>query len=163
MFNDAPSVRALGRYRSLQFKVGVRAMGNRRISEPIREDEVGEAGRAPTASILARPQSAPLGSRNATVRLDISVKAIEVRAPYYHRQVLQQGTDAAGVPKMYVLYSSRHGAMTDLARIVPPSEVMRIGGHSDIRTAIRYQHSQTANLQAKLDALRTIDKTERVQ
>jgi integrase len=71
--------------------------------------------------------------------------------------------DAAGVPKMYVLYSSRHGAMTDLARIVPPSEVMRIGGHSDIRTAIGYQHSQTANLQAKLDALRTIDKTERVQ
>ena len=71
--------------------------------------------------------------------------------------------DAAGVPKMYVLYSSRHGAMTDLARIVPLSEVMRIGGHSDPRTAIGYQHSETANLQTKLDALRALDKTERVQ
>ena len=69
--------------------------------------------------------------------------------------------DAAGVPKMFALYSSRHGAMT--ARIVPLSEVMRIGGHTDPRTAIGYQHSETANLQAKLDALRTLDKTERIQ
>ena len=75
--------------------------------------------------------------------------------------------DAAGVPRMFVLYSSRHGAMTDLARIVPLSEVMRIGGHTDPRTAMGYQHSQTVNLQAKLDALRTLDQaapaTERIQ
>ena len=53
--------------------------------------------------------------------------------------------------------------MTDLARIVPLSEVMRIGGHTDIRTAVGYQHSETANLQVKLDALRTLDRTDRVQ
>jgi integrase len=45
--------------------------------------------------------------------------------------------DAAGVPKIYVRYSSRHGAMTDLCRIVPLSEAMNIGGHSDAKTAIR--------------------------
>jgi integrase len=65
--------------------------------------------------------------------------------------------DAAGVPKIYVLYSSRHGAMTDLARVVPLSEVMNIGGHSDARTAIGYQHSETPKLQEKLDALRALD------
>jgi len=53
--------------------------------------------------------------------------------------------------------------MTALARIVPLSEVMRISGHSDPRTAIGYQHSETANLQTKLDALRVLDKTERIQ
>jgi integrase len=65
--------------------------------------------------------------------------------------------DAEGVPKIYVLYSSRRGAMTDLCRIVPLSEAMNIGGHSDTKTGIGYQHSETPRLQAKLDALRALD------
>jgi len=61
------------------------------------------------------------------------------------------------------VYVGHGAAMTALARIVPLSEVMRISGHSDPRTAIGYQHSETANLQTKLDALRVLDKTERIQ
>jgi integrase len=63
--------------------------------------------------------------------------------------------DAAGLPKEYVLYTARHGAMTDLAGVVSLAEVMKIGGHSDTKTAIHYQHPDTANLQAKLDEAKT--------
>jgi integrase len=59
---------------------------------------------------------------------------------------------AAGLPDNLVLYTARHGMMTDLADTVSLAEVMKIGGHSDPKVAIGYQHPQTANLQARLDA-----------
>lgn len=62
--------------------------------------------------------------------------------------------DAAGLPREYVLYTARHGAMTDLAGVVSLAETMKIGGHSDAKTAIRYQHPETVDLQAKLDAVK---------
>ena len=67
---------------------------------------------------------------------------------------------AAGLPAMYVLYSSRHGALTDLARIVPLSEVMKIGGHTSTATAIGYQHSETPHLQELLDTMQTTDRIQ---
>ena len=62
---------------------------------------------------------------------------------------------AAGLPKSLVLYTARHGAMTDLANVLPLDSVMRIGGHSDPRTALGYQHTQVNDLQARLDEART--------
>ncbi len=61
--------------------------------------------------------------------------------------------DAAKLPKSLVLYTARHGALTDLANVLSVAETMMIGGHSDVRTAISYQHPKTINLQEKLDAL----------
>lgn len=58
---------------------------------------------------------------------------------------------AAGRPSGMCLYTARHGMMTDLAAVLPLSEVMKIGGHSDSKTAMGYQHSHTSDLQAKLD------------
>jgi integrase len=60
--------------------------------------------------------------------------------------------DAAGLPAEMCIYTARHGALTDLAGILSTAEVMAIGGHTDPRIAMKYQHPQTANLQALLDA-----------
>lgn len=60
--------------------------------------------------------------------------------------------EAAGLPAAMCIYTARHGALTDLAAILSTAEVMTIGGHTDPRVAMKYQHPQTANLQALLDA-----------
>jgi integrase len=60
--------------------------------------------------------------------------------------------EAAGLPAAMCVYTARHGALTDLAGILSTAEVMAIGGHTDPRVAMKYQHPQTANLQALLDA-----------
>lgn len=62
---------------------------------------------------------------------------------------------AAGVPSQFCLYTARHGAGTELASVVSLKQVMDILGHSDARTAMRYQHPDVANTQARLDAART--------
>jgi integrase len=66
----------------------------------------------------------------------------------------------AGLPASMVLYTARHGYLTDVAAVRSLAETMKIGGHSDSRTAIGYQHPQTENLQRDLDAART---TGRIQ
>ena len=60
--------------------------------------------------------------------------------------------DAAGLPKEMVLYTARHGNMTDLSGTCSLVEVMAIGGHSDVKTAMKYQHPDVAALKAKLVA-----------
>jgi|SRR5579872_2121689 len=75
-------------------------------------------------------------------------------------KAFNKARDAAKLPKGLVVYTARHGALTDLAGVLTIAETMMIGGHSDVRTAMSYQHPQTTNLQAKLDAMRAA--TERV-
>jgi integrase len=60
--------------------------------------------------------------------------------------------EAAGLPAAMCIYTARHGALTDLAGVLSTAEVMTIGGHTDPRIAMKYQHPKTANLQALLDA-----------
>jgi len=71
-----------------------------------------------------------------------------------HRTSIQKAfvraRNLAGLPKEYVIYSARHGAATDIASVVSLKEVMNILGHSDMATALRYQHPSTENLQARL-------------
>jgi integrase len=75
-------------------------------------------------------------------------------------KVFGRARKAANLPKEYVFYTSRHGAMTDLCEVIPLSEAMKIGGHGDTKTAIGYQHSNTRNLQQKLDALHECQAVE---
>ena len=56
--------------------------------------------------------------------------------------------EAAGLPSSLVLYTARHGVATELAAIGSLKEVMDLLGHSDVRTAIGYQHPLASNLQA---------------
>ena len=59
-----------------------------------------------------------------------------------------------------MLYTARHGMGTDLAAVVSLNEVMETLGHIDAKTALGYQHPDTAALQAKLEAAKT---TGRIQ
>jgi integrase len=70
-------------------------------------------------------------------------------------KAFNKARDAAKLPRALVVYTARHGALTDLASVLTIAETMMIGGHSDFRTAVAYQHPQTRNLQQKLDALQT--------
>jgi hypothetical protein len=54
-----------------------------------------------------------------------------------------------------ILYCARHGALTDLATVLPLAATMAIGGHSDARTAMGYQHHEVSDLQARLNEART--------
>lgn len=72
------------------------------------------------------------------------------------QKAFNRARDAAKLPKGLVLYTARHGALTDLATVLTVAETMRLGGHSDVRTAMSYQHPHTLNLQAKLDAVQTV-------
>src|SRR5207302_760226 len=60
----------------------------------------------------------------------------------------------AGLPRELVLYTARHGCATDLAAVLSTKELMTIGGWSDAATALRYQHPETRNLQARLDQIK---------
>lgn len=62
---------------------------------------------------------------------------------------------AAGLPDSLVLYCARHGAMSDFATVLPLAATMQIGGHSDARTAMGYQHHEITDLQARLDEAKT--------
>lgn len=59
---------------------------------------------------------------------------------------------AAGLPQAMCLYTARHGALTDLGTVLSLPEFMKIGGHTDTKVALGYQHQFTANLQARLNA-----------
>lgn len=61
---------------------------------------------------------------------------------------------AAGLPSAMCLYTARHGALSDLANVVSLKTVMEVGGHTDSKTAMRYQHPATADLRARLEAAR---------
>lgn len=71
------------------------------------------------------------------------------------RQEFERARDKAGLPRQMVLYTARHGRLSDLAQVCTLPEVMRIGGHSDVKTAMRYQHTSTAQLEAKLEQARS--------
>jgi integrase len=60
--------------------------------------------------------------------------------------------EAAGLPAAMCVYTARHGALTDLGAVLSTAAIMEIGGHTDPRVAMKYQHPKTANLQALLDA-----------
>jgi integrase len=65
---------------------------------------------------------------------------------------------AAGLPDAMVPYTARHGALTDLGSVVSLKTVMEVGGHSDAKTALRYQHPNVAELQQKLAAAQTNER-----
>jgi integrase len=60
--------------------------------------------------------------------------------------------NAAGLPKEVVLYTTRHGHLTDLGAALSLQEVMRIGGHSDAKTALKYQHPSFEDIMRRLQA-----------
>jgi integrase len=62
---------------------------------------------------------------------------------------------AAGLPKAMVLYTARHGRMTDFINVMPLDAAMRYGGHTDPKVALGYQHNEVSNLQARLIEART--------
>ena len=64
-------------------------------------------------------------------------------------QTFNAARDRAGLPKTLILYSSRHGAFTDLSQALTTREVMDIGGHSDMQVAARYQHSNIDSIQGQ--------------
>jgi hypothetical protein len=64
--------------------------------------------------------------------------------------------DKAGLPKTLVLYSSRHGALTDLSEVLTTLEVMDIGGHTDMQVAARYQHANVERIQDKIVTLKKV-------
>jgi len=59
-----------------------------------------------------------------------------------------------------VLYTARHGMGTELAAVVSLKEVMEPLGHADAKTALGYQHPDTAALQAKLEAAKTTGRLQ---
>jgi len=67
---------------------------------------------------------------------------------------------AAGLPDKMVLYTARHGSLTDMAQVMTLKELMEIGGHSDTKTAIGYQHPDTLGIQERLQNAKT---TGRIQ
>ena len=62
---------------------------------------------------------------------------------------------AAGMPDAMVLYTARHGRLSDIGSVMSLKETMMIGGHGDSKTALRYQHPDMAQLEAKLAAAET--------
>jgi len=70
-------------------------------------------------------------------------------------KAFREARKAAGLPNNLVLYTSRHGMMTDLASVLPLDAVMRIGGHTDAKVALGYQHTEVTDLQARLTEART--------
>lgn len=57
---------------------------------------------------------------------------------------------AAGLPDSVVLYSARHGALTDFSSRMSLPELMSVGGHSDSKIAMVYQHPDLATIQEKM-------------
>jgi hypothetical protein len=45
--------------------------------------------------------------------------------------------------------------MSDFATVLPRAATMQIGGHTDARTAMGYQHHEITDLQARLDEGKT--------
>jgi len=68
-------------------------------------------------------------------------------------KVFTKARNLAGYPPQMVLYTARHGAATDLASVLTLKETMDILGHDDARTAMRYQHCHTADIQRKLEKI----------
>ena len=64
--------------------------------------------------------------------------------------------DRAGLPKTLILYSSRHGAVTDLSEVLTTREVMDIAGHTDMQVAAPYQHPNVERIQDKLVTLKKV-------
>lgn len=71
-------------------------------------------------------------------------------------KAFSKARDAAGLPAEMVLYTARHGQMTDLGSVCSLKEVMDIGGHSDSKTAMRYQHPDVEDLKARLTAAKPV-------
>ena len=76
------------------------------------------------------------------------------------KDAFREAREKAGLPKKMCPYTARHGRLTDVGKVVSLKEVMEIGGHGDVKTALRYQHPDPAELQRKLEAAET---TGRVQ
>jgi integrase len=70
-------------------------------------------------------------------------------------EAFNKARDKAGLPQTMVPYTARHGVMTDLSKACTLREVMEIGGHTDIKTAMRYQHPDVAGIQKRLAEAQT--------
>lgn len=58
-------------------------------------------------------------------------------------KLYREARDKAGLPKDLVLYSSRHDFRTRMLRRTQNlAAVMKVMGHKDVRTAMRYQHPE---------------------
>lgn len=62
----------------------------------------------------------------------------------------------AGLPQKMVLYCARHGVSTAVADVATLKETMQILGHSDVKTALGYQHPNSKQVGERLwDRMRT--------
>jgi len=66
------------------------------------------------------------------------------------QKAFKKARKAAGFPSALVLYCARHGMGTDLSAVISLKAVMEILGHSDAKTALRYQHPDTKKIAAML-------------
>lgn len=61
-----------------------------------------------------------------------------------------QARNRAGKSRAMVLYTARHGVCTRVAEVTTLKGVMQSMGHSDVRTAMKYQHPDTKQIGEKL-------------
>lgn len=67
-----------------------------------------------------------------------------------HR-LFTEARDRAGLSPSLVLYSARHGRLSDMSEKLNLNQVMQIGGHSDAKTALGYQHFSTEEIRKQLE------------
>jgi len=70
-------------------------------------------------------------------------------------KTFSEARDAAKLPKSLVLYAARHGRLTDLGQVLSLGETMMIGGHSQSKTALRYQHPDAESIRERLEKVQT--------
>jgi len=70
-------------------------------------------------------------------------------------KAFNKARDAAGLPKQMVPYTARHGVGTELAEQFSLKTVMEVLGHSDEKTAHRYQHPDVHKMLEQLEKAKT--------
>jgi len=128
-----------------------------RREEKIYQNPKGKSKAARRAIPLLDPASGILALRHCAAGFPESGWVFAGKSSCGHivtiHKAFTRARTLAGLPKELVLYTARHGAATDLAAVLSTKEVMNVLGHSDAATAMRYQHPETANLQARLDQI----------
>lgn len=117
-----------------------------------------------TARKTGKPRVIPLGTKLRAILLS----AIGVRtegpvfrtengrkwSPTYLSSTFRTLRERAGLPREYVLYTSRHKAITDMLNAeVPPKFVQEIAGHSTFAMTEKYAHIDAARLGSHMDAI----------
>jgi integrase len=124
----------------------------------------GKSQRARRVIPLLKEAVAVLVKRHAAAGMPREGLAFPAKSKTGHMMTIQKSfTKArrqAKLPEAMVLYTARHGQATDIGRVVSTKELMDMGGWSDAKTAMGYQHPDVADLQARLDAVKTSERCD---